>query len=370
MKIGIIDADLIGRKNHRFPNLVSMKLSAYYKNLGGQVQLLTNYDDLVGYDKVFISKVFTDTYIAPEILEMPNVSYGGTGFYYDKAPRLSPEIEHHMPDYHLYDDYVNSKLAAGESKVGYKYYTDYSIGFLTRGCFRKCSFCVNQNYDRVHLHSPLHEFLDESRKKICMLDDNFLGHPEWKRLLQEVIDTGKPFTFKQGLDERILTDEKCKLLFSGKYDGDITFAFDNVADYDLIKSKLELIRKYTDKPMRFYVFTGFDRNNKWDLDFWKQDLEDLFKRIKLLMEYHCVPYIMRFNRYVESPYQGIYITVARWCNQQSLYKKKSLREYAAMENSIRKSGVCKNWMYLTQVERELPEIAEKYFDLKYENNAK
>ena len=36
MKIGIIDADLIGRKNHRFPNLVSMKLSAYYKNLGGK----------------------------------------------------------------------------------------------------------------------------------------------------------------------------------------------------------------------------------------------------------------------------------------------------------------------------------------------
>lgn len=35
VKIAIIDADLIGRKNHRFPNLVCMKLSGYYKEMGG-----------------------------------------------------------------------------------------------------------------------------------------------------------------------------------------------------------------------------------------------------------------------------------------------------------------------------------------------
>lgn len=31
MKIGIIDADLIGKKKHYFPNLVCMKLSAWHK---------------------------------------------------------------------------------------------------------------------------------------------------------------------------------------------------------------------------------------------------------------------------------------------------------------------------------------------------
>lgn len=34
MKVGIIDADLIGRTKHRFPNLVCMKLSAWHKNGG------------------------------------------------------------------------------------------------------------------------------------------------------------------------------------------------------------------------------------------------------------------------------------------------------------------------------------------------
>lgn len=58
MKIGIIDADLIGRKNHRFPNLACMKLSGYWKDHGAQVDLLLTYEGLAQYDKVFVSKVF------------------------------------------------------------------------------------------------------------------------------------------------------------------------------------------------------------------------------------------------------------------------------------------------------------------------
>ena len=52
MDIAIIDADLIRRKNHRFPNLASMKLSSYYKNAGNNVILETNYDNLHSYDKI------------------------------------------------------------------------------------------------------------------------------------------------------------------------------------------------------------------------------------------------------------------------------------------------------------------------------
>ncbi len=42
MKIGIVDADLIGREKHRFPNLVCEKLSAYWKEHGAEVVLLTD----------------------------------------------------------------------------------------------------------------------------------------------------------------------------------------------------------------------------------------------------------------------------------------------------------------------------------------
>jgi len=71
--------------------------------------------------------------------------------------------------------------------VQFKEYTDYSIGFVTRGCFRKCPFCVNQKYDRVFLHSPLEEFYDSTRKKVCLLDDNVFGCPQWKDILEELI---------------------------------------------------------------------------------------------------------------------------------------------------------------------------------------
>lgn len=54
MNIAIIDADLIRRKNHRFPNLASMKLSSYYKSAGNNVILETNYDNLHSYDKILI----------------------------------------------------------------------------------------------------------------------------------------------------------------------------------------------------------------------------------------------------------------------------------------------------------------------------
>lgn len=258
-RIAIIDADLVGRKRHRFPNLVCMKLSAYEKEQGNDVELKMNYEDLNQYDKVYLAKVFLDTPVPPEVLEMKNVTYGGTGFFYDKAPKLSAAVEHHMPDYHLYDGFVNQQIAAGKRTKEFDEYLNSSIGYLTRGCFRHCPFCVNKNYNRVEAHSPLFEFLDGRRKVISLLDDNFFGYAGWKDLLLELRATGKPFKFKQGLDERLLTPEMCELLFTSKYAGDFTFAFDNIKDARLIERKIVMARQYTEKALKFYCFCGYDR---------------------------------------------------------------------------------------------------------------
>lgn len=265
-----------------------------------------------------------------------------------------------MPDYHLYDEWVKSQLDNGSKKNDFKYYMDYSIGFMTRGCFRKCEFCVNKNYNKVSRHSPLEEFYDPTRKKICLLDDNVLGCKDWKDIFEELQNTGKPFQFKQGMDERILTDEKCEVLFNSKYDGDYIFAFDNIADAEIIEKKLKMIRQYTEKAIKFYVLCGFDRGNNWDNKFWQQDIFDMMERIKILQHYHCVPYIMRFNRYLESPYQGIYKTVAAWCNQQNFFKKKSLREFGIVSEKYSKA---RN-KYITDFEKKYPEFGE-YMDMKW-----
>lgn len=325
-KIAIIDADLIGRKRHNFPNLVCMKISGYHKSLGDSVVLKRDYDGLQNFDKVYIAKVFTDTRCPEHVLKLPNVTYGGTGFYFDKAPMLPSIIEHHMPDYDLYADYVAECASIGK-KIS-DTYTDYSIGYLTRGCFRKCEFCVNQKYDRAFKNSSLAEFLDTNKKKICLLDDNFLSHPDWREMLLELKATGKRFVFKQGLDERLLTPEKCEMLFEGNYDGDVVFAFDNLDDYDLIEQKLKMLGKYRNgKRIKFYVLCAFDRSGCYNEDFWLQDIESIFKRVDLLAKHKATPYLMRYEKYNNSPVRGMYITLARWINQPQFYKKMSFGEF-------------------------------------------
>lgn len=393
MKIGIIDADLIGRKRHRFPNLVCEKISAYWKEKNAEVVLKLDYEGLESFDEVYISKVFTDTWVpnwiadginidTAEVNLPANIHVGGTGFFFAHAPNLPDDIEHHMPDYHLYDEWIENEImrakAAAETNgkkfnksnfmVQFKEYTDYSIGFMTRGCFRKCPFCVNQKYKHVFLHSPLDEFYDESRKKICLLDDNFLGCPRWKDILQELISKKKPYKFKQGIDERLLTEKHCELLFSATYDGDYTFAFDNISDYDLIHRKLQLIRKYTTATnIKFYVLVGFESTEA-------TDIENMWKRVALLMQYHCLPYIMRYQNKNEAPwkqsrYRGMYITMARWCNQPSFFKKKSFRQYceANQERVKTKGKICASMKALLDFENEFPEIALKYFDLRFDD---
>ena len=381
MNIAIIDADLIGRPKHRFPNLVCMKLSAWHQQNGDNVELKINYDNLAQYDKVFISKVFTDTTVPDGIIDLPNVEYGGTGFYYDKAPKLPYEIEHIIPDYHLYDNWVNMQLANGGKKNDFVYYTDYSIGFLTRGCFRQCEFCVNKNYKKCEKHSSVFEFMDENRPKLCFLDDNFFACGEWKSIIDEVKLTGKKFQFKQGLDERLLTDDKIHELMTWKYDNDFIFAFDNIEDADLIEKKLkrifELYPTYRKKNFKFYVLCGYDRNGKWDENFWKQDIRNTFERIKILSKYSALPYIMRYEKCYSSDFSGVYSTIAAWCNQPHMFRSLSYRifcKFRAMRDKWSKyktnfdqylaDGNFKgaSWRHMEKLEETYPDIAEEYFD--------
>lgn len=334
MNIAVIDADLIGRKSHRFPNLACMKISGFYKKLGANVILKTDYDALDNFDKVFIAKVFTDTPISDgglfgDILKLPNVVYGGTSFFFDNPPPLPANIEHSFPDYHLYDNWLAQVDNGGTT---FKAFKDYSIGFLTRGCFRHCAFCVNRKSNKVVKHSPLAEFLDNSRPKICLLDDNFFGFADWKTALQELIQTGKSFTFKQGLDVRLLDEQKATLLFSARYDGDFIFAFDNNEDAPLIIDKLKLIRNITRKNVKFYVLCAFDRRGLYDSAFWQDDLINLFRRIEILFAHKVKPFVMKHANYLNSPYKKFYTRVARWVNQPQISWKMSFKDFCNAEN--------------------------------------
>lgn len=127
MNIGLISVD-----SHNFPSLPLMKLSAWHKKQGDEVEW---YDIFGQYDRVYMSKVFSDT---PDygmvINNAKEVIRGGTGYAIHGAggetyrkeddPALPDEVEHIYPDYDLY---------------GIK---DTAYGFLSRGCPRGCMFCI------------------------------------------------------------------------------------------------------------------------------------------------------------------------------------------------------------------------------------
>ena len=383
--IGIVDADLLDNGT-RHPNLVCLKLAGWYRAQGDTVLLIDSWEDLLyhakEYDHIFIAKVFDFTRIPEGVLDLHNVSYGGTVFpdsfiaFPPGGSNLPAEtierrgvirtlpnvIEHHMPDYHLYDRYVEKEITRGIKPIKYKDYLDFSIGFATRGCFRHCKFCVNENSCGVRFHSHISEWLDPTRKMIYLWDDNILAythdpnHPDgnWRQVFEELAETGKRFQFRQGMDIRLMTDEKAKVLNEAHYYGDYIFAFDHPEERPSIEKGLDCWRRHNDKIPKLYVLVGWDSQDQ-------NDIESAFMRITVLMKHRALPYIMRHELYKNSKYRGTYINLARWCNQPSFFKKKSYREYC-LANGEHSSTV----RYMREFEHDWPEIAKKYYDIRWD----
>ena len=80
------------------------------------------------------------------------------------------------------------------------------------------------------------------------------------------------------------------------------------------------------------------------------------------MLFRCLPYVMRYQDYKLSPHYGMYVTIARWCNQPSFFKKMSFREFC---HETAKHGSNSALRYMQEFEMKFPYIAEAYFDLKW-----
>ena len=402
-KIGLVDADLLDGGT-RHPNLALLKISGFCKSRGYKVRLICNYDEIRDnlkrndkYDILAMSKVFKFTRVPIDIQKMidnDKIYIGGTGFFEINGPNLPDEVEHCMPDYHLYDDFIEQKTGGDEKKkLKYSDYLNFSIGFTTRGCIRKCGFCVNRLLSRVQKWSPVSEFLDRSRSKIYLWDDNIMAAPPkvFTDVMTELQNTGLPFQFRQGLDIRLMTENKAKLLSSVKYYGDYIFAFDHYNMNDPIEKKqvdetiagLKVWRSVCDKSTKLYVLVAYDSIDE-------RDIEGTFFRIKTLMEFGCLPYIMRFEKYKDSRFKDMYIQLARWCNQPNFFKKMSFRQYCIRNeeyhqglnkvyNSLeyrnklmfprgfkRKDRYSSCYAAMINFEAEFPEIAKAYFDIRFE----
>lgn len=149
----------------------------------------------------------------------------------------------------------------------------------------------------------------------------------------ELRETQKPFQFRQGLDVRLLNEQRARLLFGSNYDGDFIFAFDDPKDTPIIEDKLKLIRQYHQKSRRikFYVLCAYNRSSKdYSISFWIADLLQTCRRLALLNRYDCLGYLMRYKKYLDAPtnIKPIYDILAAYVNQPQFFCRMPLDEFA------------------------------------------
>lgn len=290
MKIGLVDVD-----SHNFPNLALMKISAYHKALGDNVSM---YDPLFNSDveKLYLSKVFSFS-PDPQYLYCENIIKGGSG--YSLKTVLAKEIDDMYPDYSLYN------------------ITDTAYGYLTRGCPRKCLFCIVSEKEGAQTLQvyKLKQFY-KNQKYIKLLDANITAAPNCVELFNELAETKAYIDFTQGLDLRLLTDEKIQALKKVKKKL-IHFAWDKIEDENIICERLETYIKETRdiyQSVMVYVLVNF--NTTFD-----QDLHRIYK----IRDLGATPYVMIYNK--ESA-DKIYLRLQRYVNSLRIFRSiKDFKEY-------------------------------------------
>lgn len=301
-RIGLIDVDGTGR----FPNIALMKISAWHKRNGDAVEW---YDPMFAghFDTVYLSKVFSFTPDYEFPIDADEIIKGGSGYcislengkeIFDerKNTNLPYEIEHIYPDYSIYPELTQ----------------DTAFGFLTRGCPRGCDFCiVGKKEGRCSVKvADLSEFWNGQRK-IVLCDPNILACKDWRELLQQLIDSGAEIDFNQGLDIRLMTEEKARLLNQIKIQ-EIHFAWDRYQDKEKILSKLKLFASITKHSLHahkaiVYTIVNFDTTIEQDLE-----------RIYTLRDLGYWPYVMIYDK---EHCQRVYKNMQRWVNNRFIFAK-------------------------------------------------
>jgi len=210
---------------------------------------------------------------------------------------LVDEAEGFMPDYELVPNWNGSVM------------------FASRGCIRRCGFCSVPKlegrpsalkYTIRHLVYPGHPKANNCCKKkhhsrIILWDNNILGNSNWEALFDELIELGLVVDFNQGLDARLVTEKVAERISKMRREViPIAYDYDDIGPY--VKKAIELLKDAGISTRKIVSYTLFN---------YADDPEDMFERVRDVLNWGAVCYPMRFepltalekNRFVSPRWQ-------------------------------------------------------------------
>jgi hypothetical protein len=240
-----------------------LKIGAWRKTLGDVCAL---YSDRLPAkdtaDEIWLTTCFT--FDIPHSLGMvreaknraPVVKVGGVAAtllpqYFEKEGAevhrgLIPEAEAMAPDYSLLPTPP-----------------EYSITHTSRGCIRKCGFCMVHRLEPEFTEREWERDLAPGARKILFFDNNWLGKP--MEHLQRDIDAIKRLAkqgrissvdFNQGIDCRLMTEEIADMLKGVPLDP-VRFAFDGMQEDGFYQRAVEMMAARGHKTFTSYVLYNF-----------------------------------------------------------------------------------------------------------------
>lgn len=296
MNIGLIDVD-----GHNFPNLALMRISAYHKSIGDNVEWWES--DFKYYDIVYKSKIFSEAYSREEQdpINCGEIRKGGTGycislgddgkerFDKNKNKPLPDEVEKMFPDYSIYPQF------------------DFAVSMTSRGCPRGCSFChVADKEGKCAVKvADVADFWN-GQKEIRILDPNLTACREKRDLMRQYRETGAVLDFTQGLDIRLLNDDDIEDINHMRL-RTLHFAWDNPKD-DLESKFKNFANNFRRKSNIGMVYCLTNYNST---------MEENLYRIYSLRDLGYDPYVMVYNK-PNAPRE--IKRLQRWCNNKIIFK--------------------------------------------------
>ncbi len=279
----------------KYPPLGLMKISTFHKLHGDEVVFYKGMSAAVReqkWDIIYITSLFTfqwkrtiETikFYQRNRCKNKNIKVGGI-----LASLLQKDVENETgitPHFGLWEEVDRLEPDYTLADGRYEYYTNNaSIGYMTKGCPNRCPYCAVPRLEPEYVNFiPLENQIDPDKKDLILLDNNVLASAEFPRIVEDIRKHGfgkgamfgnahRYVDFNQGVDARLLTEEKMGLLGQLAI-SPLRIAFDDIKLQKLYVEKIRLAHKHGIRHLSNYILFNY-----------KDTPDDFYGRLQINIE--------------------------------------------------------------------------------------